>query len=285
MSLKFVLNYLISKIEDSFTTIYNRVHIVETLQKTKFYEISELLPDEYFLLEFEPLYAFMKKIQQDDRVYRTDNISYILDHLFKEKIIGKQKLFFSDFTGVTDSTDPGMCSFPTFKDYQYKKNKISNIYKDYYSLRHDVFDIDRYGSCEYIESAIRLNWSNLLYARNRDRSHRFATLCKWNEIENHHDSVFLEVKEISINEEMKKRFLENYDGFLLHAKTLADIITNRNIVHKFYHSFVKFNSNENKDIGYLIINKEDINDEIRNVFLSEKKCIYINLLLEKQANS
>jgi len=281
MSLKSVLCCIKEEVKESIENRYKRKHIVELLKQIQFKDISEFLPSEHFMLSFEPLYAFKRKIQKSNHLNISncgdEKLFKLLNFLFEEHYVGRQRLYFSDFVGVMTSRSSGKYSFSVFKEEQFNMSSSSFKFENYDSLRNNVFSIDGYGSANYIKNAIRLNWSNSLYADNIDRSHRFAALCKWDEVESRHDSELFNVNEISINEQNKKQFLENYVCFIVHMKTLSDIMIQFANVLSFYNPFDTPNSEG--DIAYLIFKRVDKNDEILNVFMEEKNCIFINSLL------
>ena len=73
--------------------------------------------------------------------------------------------------------------------------------------------------------------------------------------------------------------MENYVGFLVHSKTLLDILTEFGNILKFCHSFNSFDGEG--EIVYLIFRKDEINSIILNMFLKKENCICINSLMEK----
>lgn len=283
MSVKSTLKCLKQIMNDKIELIDRKIHIVDELKKIQFSDISSFFPKDYFVLDCEPLYAFKRKIGNEyfkHKKYINDEIDDLLKNLFQEQNKGEQRLFFSDFTGVTNTRENGMISFTKFKKEQFEINKVlgnEKGYDDYFILRHDVFNKDREGKSNELRDAKILMWSNSIYTSNNDRSHRFATLCKWDELENRHDSELFNVTEITLNEEKKNLFLENYDGFLLNEITLAEIINKIDKILQSHYSSYSYTPKD--DFGYLIFKKKDINNKIRNIFLSEKNCIYINSLL------
>lgn len=260
------------------------------LKKVQFDDISEYFPKEYFILDFEPLYAFQKMIYRKDVMLFTDNIEKykelinLLETLFIEKALGMQRLFFSDFSGVTCSKDKGNCSFSVFKNKQYEINNNHNDFKytDYDLLMYDIFNTDKYGNTNALKDAIILNWSNSIYVNNRDRSHRFALLCKWNEIENRNDSEFFKTMEISVNKKTVEKLLEDYCGFIISSQTAKNIIaTISNDTFVCWKRYAPFGNPIHTDyIGFFICRKET-NKNLINFFLQEQNSISINELLAK----
>lgn len=193
----------------------------DQLYGIQFSDISASVPDKYFLIGFEPLYSFYRIIkgkniaQLSSSCSRESYLSELLDKLFVKKEIGMKQLYFSDFSGLVNSKESGYFSFEEFKNRQYERNLYDLYYKDYDSLRYDVFNTDRAGNTNSIKNAIILKWSHSVFADNRDRSHRFGLLCKWSEVENLNDSEMFNVRELSINSEIKKEFLDNYFCFMV----------------------------------------------------------------------
>lgn len=189
-------------------------------------------------------------------------------------------MFFSDFSGVLNSKDSGKCSFTDFKQEQFTRNRFELYYKDYDSLRHDVFNKDKTGNTSVIKDAIILDWSNSVYASNYDRSHRFALLCKWNELDNRNDLEMFDITELSIDLERKKEFLENYYGFLISEKTANEVFKtytdNSFMSWQIYCPFFKAGSGST--VG-LIIKITEENKNIINIFQNAKNCVSINDLL------
>lgn len=239
------------------------------------------------MIDFEPLYSFFRIIKGRNIALlstycsRDLYLSNLLDNLFLEKEIGKKELFFFDFCGVFNSRETEHLSFEKFKNQQYVRNNSDSYYKDYDSLRYDVFNTDKSGNSNAINDAIILKWSNSIFADNRDRSHRFASLCKWNEVENRDDSEIFNVTEISINSEKQKEFLDNYFGFIISADTASDIFkayTNNSFMNwQMYCPFYKAGFGE---IICLIIHKRAENQSIAEIFMHAKSCININNFLQ-----
>ena len=264
-----------------------QIQFEEKLHEIQFSDISNSFPEEYFLIDFEPLYAFYRIIKRRNIAVlspscsRDSYLSDLLDNLFVEKEIGKKELFFSDFCGVFSSRETEHLSFEKFKNQQYVRNNSDSYYKDYDSLRYDVFNTDKSGNSNAINDAIILKWSNSIFADNRDRSHRFASLCKWNEVENRDDSEIFNVTEISINSEKQKEFLDNYFGFIISADTASDIFkayTNNSFMNwQMYCPFYKAGFGE---IICLIIHKRAENQSIAEIFMHAKSCININNFLQ-----
>ena len=224
MSLKTLFNcikYTLSQYKQNNQKEPKQIQIEEKLRKIHFTDISNSFPEKYFLIDFEPLYSFFRIIKGRNIALlstycsRDLYISNLLDNLFLEKEVGTKQLFFSDFCGVVSSRETEHLLFEDFKNQQYERNNSDLYYKDYDSLRYDVFNIDRSGNRNAIKDAIVLHWSKSIFADNRDRSHRFASLCKWNEVEKRNDSEIFNVRELYINTEKQKEFLDNYFGFII----------------------------------------------------------------------
>ena len=289
MSLRSVLDCIKEEIKKTAKDSYKRRHVVDFLGRIQFKDISALLPNEYFMLHFEPLYVFMKIIEKNHFIDMKNNgyekLYHLLNRLFEEHEAGKQRLYFSDFVGVMTSNSTELISFSEFKEKQFERNmnQLDFGYKEYSSLKYAVFNPEIPGSNTYLKDAVKLNWRDSIYVSNYDRSHRFALLCKWNEIENRQDYEWFNVKEFSINDEIKKQFLEHYVGFLVHSKTLLDILTEFGNILKFCHSFNSFDGKD--EIVYLIFRKDEINSIILNMFLKKENCICINSLMKKCENN
>ena len=281
------IKYTLSQNKQNYQKEPKQIQIEEKLRKIHFTDISDSFPEKYFLIDFEPLYSFFRIIKGRNIALlstycsRDLYLSNLLDNLFLEKEIGKKELFFSDFCGVFNSRETEHLSFEKFKNQQYVRNNSDSYYKDYDSLRYDVFNTDKSGNSNAINDAIILKWSNSIFADNRDRSHRFASLCKWNEVENRDDSEIFNVTEISINSEKQKEFLDNYFGFIISADTASDIFkayTNNSFMNwQMYCPFYKAGFGE---IICLIIHKRAENQSIAEIFMHAKSCININNFLQ-----
>lgn len=264
------------------------IQFEEKLREIHFSDISDSFPEKYFLIDFEPLYSFFRIIKGRNiallNTYcsRDLYLSNLLDNLFLEKEIGKKELFFSDFCGVFNSRETEHLSFENFKNQQYERNNSDLYYKDYDSLRYDVFNIDRSGNTNAIKDAIVLHWSKSIFADNRDRSHRFASLCKWNEVEKRNDSEIFNVRELYINTEKQKEFLDNYFGFIISAKTASDIFkayTNNSFMN--WQMFSPFNRTGSGEVVSVILENERENQRIIDFFIQSKNCMLVNSLLQK----
>ena len=264
-----------------------QIQFEEKLHEIQFSDILDSFPEEYFLIDFEPLYAFYRIIKRKNIAVlslccsRDSYLSDLLDNMFVEKETGTKKLFFYDFCGVANSKETEHLSFENFKNQQYERSNSNSYYKDFDSLRYDVFNTDRSGNTNGIKDAIILKWSNSIFADNRDRSHRFALLCKLDEIENRNDSEIFNVTEISINSEKQKEFLDNYFGFIISAETASNIFkayTNNSFMNwQLYCPFYKAGFGE---IICLIIHKRAENQSIAEIFMHAKSCININNFLQ-----
>lgn len=260
------------------------------LRKVEFCDISDDFPSEYFILDFEPLYAFYKIIQQQqicliNKNYGKDErLAKLLNGLFIKNEQKEQKLPLKMFSGVTCSRNAGKSSFDDFKQNQYEKylkNKFDSKYNTYDSVRYDVLENTDIINDSPINNCIKLNWSNAIYAMNSDKSHRFGLLCKLNEIENKNDSELFNVSELLINEKNKKDFLDNYDGFIINSKTATEIVrifSNNSL--KTWENCCPYPINKSADCICIIFYKK-IKSEILNIFLKSENVIYINSLLEK----
>lgn len=159
-----------------------QIHFEEKLRKIHFTDISDSFPEKYFLIDFEPLYSFFRIIKRRNIALlstycsRDLYLSNLLDNLFLEKEVGTKQLFFSDFCGVVNSRETEHLLFEDFKNQQYERTNSDSYYKDYESLRYEVFNTDKTGNTNAIKDAIVLQWSDSIFADNRDRSHRFGLL-------------------------------------------------------------------------------------------------------------
>lgn len=286
MSLRKVVECIKYNLMEYFMSLQkeeNESFDLNKLKDIQFNDISESFPKEYFILDKEPVYAFYRLICGHNIVLMSDNpekkksFTELLTSLFIEKAVGKQKVFLSDFSGITDSKNADICSFSKFKTEQYNENKDKEFYTDYTSLRNDVFNADRTGNTNSLKNAIILNWSNSIFASNRDRSHRFAALCKWNELENRNDSEFFNVNELSIDKKRLIELLNCYYGFIIHSKTASEIIkVLKN--NQFYHwqYYCPFFSAGHGEIIVFFVDKNDMSREFLEVFLKTENCIFIN---------
>ncbi len=291
MSLKTVfdgIKYEFSQYKQNNQKESKEIVFEDQLYGIQFSDISASFPEKYFLIDFEPLYSFYRIIkgrniaQLSSSCSRDSYFSELLDNLFVEKEIGMKQLYFSDFSGLVNSKESGYFSFEEFKNLQYERNLYDLYYKDYDSLRYDVFNTDRAGNTNSIKNAIILKWSHSVFADNRDRSHRFGLLCKWSEVENLNDSEMFNVRELSINSEIKKEFLDNYFCFMVSDKTASDIFKtyrNNSFMNKQIPCFLNRTS-PGKIVGIIFENKKE-NQRIIDFFMQSKNCMFINSLLEK----
>lgn len=264
-----------------------QIQFEEKLHEIQFSDISDSFPEKYFLIDFEPLYFFFRIIKGRNIAllstycFRDLYLSNLLDNLFLEKEVGTKQLFFSDFCGVVNSKETEHLLFEDFKNQQYERTNSDSYYKDYESLRHEVFNTDRTGNTNAIKDAIVLQWSDSIFADNRDRSHRFGLLCKRNEVEERNDSEIFNVREFSINSEKQREFLDNYYGFIISAKTASEILNayanNSFINWQMYCPFYKAGFGE---LICLIINKGNENQSIVDIFMHANNCININKILQ-----
>lgn len=291
MSLKTVLDgikYEFSQYKQNNQKESKEIVFEDQLYGIQFSDISASFPEKYFLIGFEPLYSFYRIIkgkniaQLSSSCSRESYLSELLDKLFVKKEIGMKQLYFSDFSGLVNSKESDYFSFEEFKNRQYERNLYDLYYKDYDSLRYDVFNTDRAGNTNSIKNAIILKWSHSVFADNRDRSHRFGLLCKWSEVENLNDSEMFNVRELSINSEIKKEFLDNYFCFMVSDKTASDIFKtyrNNSFMNKQIPCFLNRTS-PGKIVGIIFENKKE-NQRIIDFFMQSKNCMFINSLLEK----
>lgn len=265
-----------------------QIQFEKKLHEIQFSDISDSFPEEYFLIDSEPLYSFFRIIKGRNIALLSPScsrdlyLSDLLDNLFVEKEIGTKQLFFSDFCGVVNSRETEHLSFENLKNQQYERNNSDSYYKDYDSLRYDVFNTDIAGNTNAIKDAIVLQWSNSIFADNRDRSHRFASLCKWNEVEKRNDSEIFNVREISINSEKQKEFLDNYFSFIISADTASDIFkayTNNSFMN--WQMYCPFDRAGVGEFVGVILKNESTNKRIIDFFRQSKNCMFINSLLEK----
>ena len=290
MSLKTLFNcikYTLSQYKQNNQKEPKLIHFEEKLREIRFTDISASFPEKYFLIDFEPLYSFFRIIKGRNIALlstycsRDLYLSNLLDNLFLEKEVGTKQLFFSDFCGVVNSKETEHLLFEDFKNQQYERTNSDSYYKDYESLRYEVFNTDRTGNTNAIKDAIVLHWSKSIFADNRDRSHRFASLCKWNEVEKRNDSEIFNVRELYINTEKQKEFLDNYFGFIISAKTASEIFNvyanNSFINWQMYCSFSKSGFGE---LICLIIYKIPENQNIIDIFMHANNCVNINKFLQ-----
>ena len=265
-----------------------QIHFEEKLREIRFTDISDSFPEKYFLIGSEPLYSFSRIIKERNIALLSPScsrdlyLSDLLDNLFVEKEIGTKQLFFSDFCGVVNSRETEHLSFENFKNQQYERSNSDSYYKDYDSLRYDVFNTDRSGNSNAIKDAKILKWSNSIFADNGDRSHRFASLCKWSEIEKQNDSEIFNVTEISINSEKQKEFMDNYFCFIISAETASDIFkayTNNSFMN--WQMYCPFDRAGVGEFVGVILKNESTNKRIIDFFRQSKNCMFINSLLEK----
>lgn len=264
-----------------------QIQIEEKLRKIHFTDISDSFPEKYFLIDFEPLYSFFRIIKGRNIALLSPScsrdlfLSDLLDNLFVEKEIGTKQLFFSDFCGVVNSRETEHLSFENFKNQQYERSNSDSYYKDYDSLRYDVFNTDRSGNSNAIKDAKILKWSNSIFADNGDRSHRFASLCKWSEVEKRNDSEIFNVTEISINSEKQKEFMDNYFCFIISAETASDIFkayTNNSFMN--WQMYCPFSKSGFGELICLIIYKIPENQNIIDIFMHANNCVNINKFLK-----
>ncbi len=260
------------------------------LRNVEFCDISDNFPSEYFKLDFEPLYAFYKIIQQqqicliNENYGKAERLVKILNGLFINNEQKEQKLPLKLFSGVVYSRNEGKCSFYDFKQNQYEeylKNKSDSKYNTYDSVRYDVLENTDITNGSPIKNCIKLNWSNAIYTMNSDKSHRFALLCKLNEIENKNDAELFNVSELLINEKNKEEFLDNYDGFIINSKTATEIVrifSNNSL--RIWENYCPYPISKSADCICIIFYKKT-KSEILNIFLKSENVIYINSLLEK----
>lgn len=293
MSFKTVLQCINHNIKQYFKNLQEEKTESVDLNKLKaiqFYDISKYFPKEHFVLDKEPVYGFYRLIGGKRIVLLNDNqekkevFVKLLSSLFIEKEIGKQKLFFSDFSEVTNSKEDGNYSFSEFKSEQFARNEKQTDfpYIDYDSVRNDVFNTDKACNSNSIKDAIVLKWSNSIFANNRDRSHRFALLCKWNELDNRNDSEFFNVREISINRENVINLLNDYYGFIISSKTASEIIQvyKNNTLYN-WQNYCPFWGPSNGEVVGFFIEKKDLPNEVFELFFNSSNCIFINDLLWK----
>lgn len=290
MSLKTLFNcikYTLSQYKQNNQKEPKQIQFEEKLREIRFTDISASFPEKYFLIDFEPLYSFFRIIRGRNIALlcsccsRDLYLSDLLNNLFVEKEVGTKQLFFSDFCGVVNSKETEHLLFEDFKNQQYERTNSDSYYKDYESLRYEVFNTDRTGNTNAIKDAIVLQWSDSIFADNRDRSHRFGLLCKWNEVEERNDSEIFNVREFSIDSEKQREFLDNYYGFIISAKTASEILNayanNSFINWQMCCPFYKAGFGE---LICLIINKGNENQSIVDIFMHANNCININKILQ-----
>lgn len=287
MSLRKVLECIKYNLMEYFMSLQkeeNESFDLNKLKDIQFCDISDSFPSEYFILDKEPVYAFYRLIYEKNIVFMNDIpkskriLAQLLSSLFSEKEIGEEKISFSDFSGVMASNEDGNCSFSEFKSEQFARNEKQEDfpYIDYDSVRNDVFNTDKACNSNSIKDAIVLKWSNSIFANNRDRSHRFALLCKWNELDNRNDSEFFNVQEMSFDEEKLKELLDNYYGFIIHSKTASEIMkVLKN--NQFYHwqDYCPFWGAGHGEIVGFFAEKKDLCTEVLDFFNKAENCISV----------
>lgn len=290
MSLKTVLDcikYEFSQHKQNKQKVSREFLFEEKLREIQFTDISASFPEKYFLIDFEPLYSFFRIIKGRNIALLCSccskdlYLSDLLNNLFVEKEVGTKQLFFSDFCGVVNSRETEHLSFENFKNQQYERSNSDSYYKDYDSLRYDVFNTDRSGNSNAIKDAKILKWSNSIFADNGDRSHRFASLCKWSEVEKRNDSEIFNVTEISINSEKQKEFMDNYFCFIISAETASDIFkayTNNSFMN--WQMYCPFSKSGFGELICLIIYKIPENQNIIDIFMHANNCVNINKFLQ-----
>ena len=88
---------------------------------------------------------------------------------------------------------------------QYERNKDEQKYSDYETVKYEVFNTVSPVDSNPLKGAIILTWSNKIYANTSNKSHRFALMCKMNELENRNDSYYFDITKYTLNENAKKR--------------------------------------------------------------------------------
>lgn len=262
----------------------NEEKLKKEITSIVFQDISNNFPKEYLTIDYEPLYAIKRILDRHcvcylDENYKTDTkLLNCLDNLFIERNIEVTKeISFSDFAGVTCTKANEFCSFEDFKQEQYERSKENSKYSDYETVKYEVFNTVNPADSNPLKDVKILNWSNKIYADTSNKSHRFALLCKLNELENRNDSYSFGVTEYSINEDAKKVFLENYYGFIIKDINANEIVQayadNSLMKWDFYRPYWNVVYD---DVVALIFRKEK---NFHTHFLNSKNVIYINKLL------
>ena len=108
----------------------NEKKFKEKLNAIEFSDISNKFPKEYLTVDYEPLYSVFRTLNKQcvcflDENYRTDkNLVNCLNNLFiKETLAEKKEIYFSDFNGVNCTSANEFCSFESFMQEQYERNK------------------------------------------------------------------------------------------------------------------------------------------------------------------
>lgn len=292
MSLKRCLKVLISILFQSKEKKekYTTIPIKDFITEISFYDISNYFPSKYFILENEPIYALYRTIQRKDIIILKSNTNlkeeliYILTSLFINKKIGKKNIKFEDFSGVVASRDNRKISFEQFKQDWYNDSQSkTSLYKfdNYNNLKKDVFIKNVPGDWNPIKNAYYLKYSDKYYANNSNKSHRFGILCKYNELNNLHDSEMFDVSELSINEQAKKLFLIKFYGFFINSKTADDIV--KKYYDSVYSKWINYSLYQHptgNEIVLIIFEKSTTPENVIQHFLNTKNAIFINTLLE-----
>lgn len=263
----------------------NEKKFKEKLNTIEFSDISNKFPKEYLTVDYEPLYSVFHTLNKQcvcflDENYRTDKkLVNCLNNLFiKETLAEKKEIYFSDFNGVNCTSANEFCSFESFMQEQYERNKDEQKYSDYETVKYEVFNTVSPVDSNPLKGAIILTWSNKIYANTSNKSHRFALMCKMNELENRNDSYYFDITKYTLNENAKKEFLENYYGFIIKAETANKIIQassdNSLMTWEFYRPYWK---SINDDVIAFIFRKEK---NYHTAFLKSENAICINTLLD-----
>ena len=269
---------------------------IKRIQKLEFHDISKYYSKTSIFYSDEKLIALKNLMDKIQIIYINKTLKYPNDYpglekLFEEKFVGRKKVFFKDFHGVTCSRADGMIPFEVFKqeEYNFYTTNSENGYKCYEDIRNAVLKNNIDGESPII-SAYQLKWNNYYYALNHGKSHRFSALCKWNEIEGKNDSEFFNVTEVSINSKIKDEFLTTYHGFLIDSMTAfnAEEILKKSLIKPVIQVFPpailqKFILIEsfNKDITLIAFEKKAGFDKIISVFFENRNAIYINEYFKK----
>ena len=264
----------------------NEEKLKKEIASIVFQDISNNFPEEYLTIDYEPLYAIKRILDRhcicylDEHYKEDEQLISCLDNLFVERTIEEKKnLYFSDFSGVTCTKANELHSFEDFKQEQYERSKEDSKYSDYETVKYEVFNTVNCADSNPLEEAKILTWSNKIYADTRNISHRFALLCKLNDLENRNDSYYFKVTEYSINEKAKKEFLENYYGFIIKSDSANEIVqayTDNSLMKwDFYRPYWNVVYD---DVVALIFHKEK---NYHAHFFNSENVICINTLLDR----
>lgn len=279
-------------VKNTFKTLFQIIisemrakNTIKRIQELKFNDISKYYPKISIFYSDEKLITLKNILDKIQIIYINEKSEYPndyprLENLFEEQFIGRKKVFFKDFHGVTCSKADGIIPFEVFKqeEYNFYTTNSEKAYKCYEDIRNAVLQTSDDGESPII-SAYQLKWNNNYYASNHGKSHRFSALCKWNEIENKDDSEFFNVTEVSIDNKIREEFLTTYHGFLIdsmtafNAKEIFEKSSIKPVIQVFPPASIEL---FNKDIALIAFGKKTRFDKIVDIFFENKNAIHIN---------